>query len=147
MLNSSEHILKAQRRLDAIQTARELLQGLQKTPPVVRGSVAHPRDPGELTVALRRFKKFVRSLLPASRWIWRLCTDPQVNCDYYPESKSKSKFGIALDNLSWLLRRQEANEYYYAYGFHVRPLRDHWSYAGQVVCRLKNLGQLSTFKW
>lgn len=35
---------------------------------------------------------------------------------YFPEHKQKSRLGIWLDNLAWVIRNKEINRFYYAYG-------------------------------
>ncbi|MHB0954804.1 MAG: sugar-transfer associated ATP-grasp domain-containing protein [Pirellulaceae bacterium] len=84
---------------------------------------------------LKRQKRLVRSFWPTLRWIQRLCNDPQVTCNYYPDQTRKPRASIIFDNLLWLARYQEANECYYAYGFDVKDRSEHWNYGGHIELR------------
>lgn len=84
---------------------------------------------------ITEFKRLRRSFFRKLRWIYRLANDKSLICGYYPGKKTKSKLQIIIDNLLWLAKFQEHNEYYYAYGFDVKPRDEHWSYGGHIQHR------------
>lgn len=65
---------------------------------------------------IRATAEFLRFLPRRLGVIQNLVRDPVLSRSYYPDEPRKSKFRILLDNLWWLLRYQEANDFYYCYG-------------------------------
>ena len=46
----------------------------------------------------------------------KLINDPALSRTYFPEAERKSKFTILMDNLIYLVRHGEVNNYYYVFG-------------------------------
>lgn len=65
---------------------------------------------------LRSAVDFLRFLPRRLTVIRNLVSNPVLSQSYYPDEPRKSKFRIFLDNLWWLLRYQEANDFYFSYG-------------------------------
>ena len=65
---------------------------------------------------IRAATKFLWLLPRRLGAIARIVNDPVLSRTYYPQVERKSKTGIWLDNLWWLLRNQEVNLYYFLYG-------------------------------
>lgn len=61
---------------------------------------------------LRKAQSFAAQLSHAVRTI----SDPRLNQSYYPELPRKGRTRMLLDQLIWLVKSGEANEYYFCYG-------------------------------
>jgi hypothetical protein len=86
-------------------------------------------------------KKIRRFFIGAARVIANLggpfaCTfNPKLSQSYYPDRPHKSKLRIYFENLWWLIRHQEVNEFYYLYGFDCKGCGDTSGYIDYLSFR------------
>lgn len=85
-------------------------------PPAERRSRATVPQPKSWRAALRRLGRTERQILA-------LVFDPRLSRSYWPEEPRKGKLRVLADQLGWLLRTGEANNYYYVYGMDRRSVR------------------------
>ncbi len=65
---------------------------------------------------LGRVFDYVRHLPARLHMAWSLVNDPVLSRTYYPEADRKSKLRMLLENVAWVLKKAEANRWYFAYG-------------------------------
>ncbi len=94
-----------------------------------------------IIAVLKKINRFIRRLIVIAR---RLPEIPQLSSDpdsqtYYPEEDRKGRVRIYLDNLWWLIRHGEINDFYYLYGLDRKSgtnLGDYMDY--QTFKQLRN---------
>ena len=73
----------------------------------------------KITLMLKTVKSFLRgvlALVSKSHSVYAFVNDPELSRSYYPLAVRKSKSRMLLDNLFWLARHGEINEFYFVYG-------------------------------
>ena len=106
------------------------------------------KKPAELILnslkTLRRFVLDLAAILINVGRVHSYVLDPKLSQSYYPRQERKSGLRIYFENLWWLLKYKEINEFYYVYGFDLKNCNnqsEYFDYSG--FRRLRNKANAS----